>query len=259
MSKDAKEVMESSDSVAEENVEETASPVPVLPLWLRKALPEPLPHTVLSWQNEKLHFSHNGAEFADYESAYEYANLLYEAYELILDPSLEGHSGHFLGDSHEVFFVQDTEEDGEKYTYMTLYSYSLETREETLAKAFKKWMTVTAPEYDAKPEDFFSAYKFVSEHPIFWVVQDADSAAHSWITHSGLDGQRVEVYPSESGDSHVFSVSIDGQHKRGENYKTRLSHPNPSGTARSYEEAIIALAKGVRETYSLDGTPRISF
>lgn len=239
--------------------EATAEPARlILPLWLSKTFPEPLPLTVLSWVEGKLHFSHNGAEFTDYESAYEYANLLYETYELVLDPSLEGHSGRFLDGAHDVFFVED-EEDGERYTYMTLYSYSLETREHTLAKAFKEWMTVTAPAYDSNPEDFYTAYKFLSEHPIFWLLEDGESAAYAWVTYGGLDGQRVEAYRTESGDSHVFAVTIDGQHLRGDNYKTRTTLPNHSASASSYEGAIIALAKVVRDIYTLDGTPRPTF
>lgn len=231
-----------------------------LPMWLRKALPEPLPITVLSWVNGKLHFSHNGAEFNDYESADEYANLLYDYYELALDDSLEGHNGHFTDDSHEAFQVESPDEDGEMLPYMMLFARSIETSAATLVKAYKTWMSVTVPSYDSNPDDFFSAHKFVSQHPIFWTLPNGEQAAYSWRTWGGLDNQRVEIIPAATNDEpYMFDITIDGQHKRGDNYGTRMTHPYHCGKGSTYEEAIIALAKNVREVCPLDGTPRVSY
>lgn len=228
-----------------------------LPFWLRKVLPEHLPHTELAFVNGKLRFSHNGAEFLDYDSACDYADRLEDSYQLALDPSLEGHGGRFSEGSTNTFNLEEVLPDGtvEKGGY--IFARHTELNETRLRETYRKWITETVPAYDSNPDHFLTAFRWLSQHPIFWLRAE-DGNDYEWLTSSGLKSVEVGAY-SDKQENLVVYVSPTGQHDRSSNYQKLKEDPELSISAPTYEEVIIKLAKKVRGRYRLDGTPQLSY
>lgn len=232
--------------------ETSATPVTTenvsLPKWFLADLPEHLPHSIISYAEGEFHWSYDLSRHATVEEAYDYAHKFKDKVQVKLDPSLNGHGGHFAGNTDwDTIFVCDRNENTERSRL--LMSHNTEDTVEGYEEEYEKWLTVTTPEYDANPDDFVTAHQWLSAHPAFWVKSGPEKSFH-WDTENGLKNMSVNVYLDDDGKTVVFlehGIHLD-------DYTGYYHDPRIFALKETFEKSILSMAKKVRKVYGLDGT-----
>ena len=110
----------------------------------------------------------------------------------------------------------------------------------------------TAETYLTNPDDFLSAWHFLSNHPYAWYRYDAEDE-HSWLTHELTS--KIWVAPTKNDEGEIVFMMEAG----GAVLPERTSHYHDLRLdvyADSYESGIIELASLVHKFFYLDGSER---
>lgn len=216
-----------------------------LPDWLVAELPEHLPHSVISYRDDKFHISHDGSEFSTVVEAYDYLHSLRTSYQTVIDESVDGHGGKLLSG----IFLCDKNEPEDK-TSRGLLSFLTEQLTQDLADDYTIWLKETSAAYIEDPDNFLKAHAFLSHHPMFW-HKGAEGKDHNWETSNGLVNMAVNVFPSDEGRPVIFLEC--GPHIP-DTYMNFYYDPQIFVTEETFEVAIVRLAGKVYAHYNLDGT-----
>lgn len=220
----------------------------VLPEWLTHTLPEHLPWSVISFADGKFHVSHDGSKFDGIVEAYDYVSTFKDKYQVVLDPSVDGHGGEFV----QEFFFCDIEP-GEGSSRL-LFSHTTEDRLARVKQSYFTWLTKISIEYSVDPDDFFKAHNWLTFHPVFWRKSKLSDPFH-WITDDGLRDSSVGVWWND--EENKPGIRLDAGEHRGPDY-LHYSDDRFIFFASTYEEAIVLLAKEVNKFFDVDGVERFS-
>jgi hypothetical protein len=136
-----------------------------------------------------------------------------------------------------------------------------------LARQYRYFKKV-AKVYLKNKKDFYSSYQFLTYHPVFWALRGDLSRSKMlfWETDDGLDKMWHTVY--KDADNKIFHLLEHGPYidneEKVEGKKQLVPARIPSHDIRldvvgkTYEEAIIKLAKRVHKFYKLNGEERLN-
>jgi hypothetical protein len=221
----------------------------VLPEWFMEALPEHLPWTVITFQDEQFHVSHDGSVFSTIVEAYDYASAFNKEYQVVLDRSVHGHGGELM----DGMFFCDFEL--EAVSSRLLISHTTEDTVTIFKHDYRNWVSELSFEYNANPDNFVTAHHWLSRHPAFWTKKGEDAFAN-WETNGGMDEVSVKVWWDEDENAPLVLLET-GAHVTPE-YTYCRRDDKLSSYAATYEAAVIELARKVNELYDMDGDARIS-
>lgn len=231
--------------------EDTGTPAPRegvrLPEWFLANLPEHLPHSLISYADGEFHWSYDLSSHPTVQAAYDHARQFKDVTQVNLDKSLEGHGGHFPGGELGWMFFCDKDENTPRPRLLT--SSSTEETVEAYSESYENWLTVLTPTYYSNPDNFVTAYQWLSSHPAFWVKSGAEKS-FEWDTEYGLSDVSISVYLDDDGKTVVFLEH--GIHL--EDYTGHFHDPRIFAMSETFEESIILMGKKVRKAYGLDGT-----
>jgi len=222
----------------------------VLPEWLTAEFPEHLPLTAISFNNGKFHVSHDGSRFDTIEEAYDFASEFSDTYQVVLDSSVDGHGGTLEEDG---FFFCDT--DKATGTSRLLLSMTTEELVFSLKEDYLNWLNDISVDYNANPDNFLTAHKWLSHHPMFWVKGTKEKSFH-WATDNGLQEMSINVWPNKETGEPVIFLEHGMHHEQG--YTNFYHDDRIFAKGKTYEEAIITMAKNVNIVFDLDGNERVS-
>jgi hypothetical protein len=142
-----------------------------------------------------------------------------------------------------------------------LLGYSHKQEIKSMKRRYKAFLQ-TAKEYKKNPKDFYTAYTFLSEHPIFW-HRTVENPNH-WVTDNGLDSMWTFVTKTKTKKGKLKTVVLleHGPYLDTEAEGKQYTNVIPchdirlDTVASSYEKAIIKLAARVHKSYKKDGTER---
>lgn len=221
-----------------------------LPRWLEDQLPEPLPCLHIFYESGAFYLSHspNDLCFGNIMDAYEYATRFEAEFQIVFDPSVNGHGGNLDGVQ---FYADGTHFETQKPHKFLLAALDTNERMFGLKYSYFNWLTGRSMAYNDDPEDFYHAYNFLTHHPLFW-IKPTTTRSYDWKTSQGLQSARMNV--SNTREELLFSLSHGG-HRRTD-YTNYYRDPKMVGYGRTYEEAVISLADKVNRLYDLDGYAR---
>jgi hypothetical protein len=116
--------------------------------------------------------------------------------------------------------------------------------------------------FNKKPT-FYNAYEFLIHHPMSWSRNQKHP--NFWRTDSGLDDMWTSVLRVKNEKGKLETVILlehgpylDSELKGKHNSKNNSSHNfRLDATAKTYEKAIIKLAKRVHKFYNIDGSDKV--
>lgn len=216
-----------------------------LPEWLQKELPELRKETVLSYEGNQYVVTYpddTKENFSELEEAYDSVDS--KEYNLYLDESLPGYdgSGMFFG-----------EVDENKGTGRLMMSFTDKDHYDSLVEEYEEFLQV-AKEYDNNSNDFVNSYKFVNQHPAFW-VRGTNEKTFDWATASHAEYGKAKLTLSmiKKDDKPHFWCIETGQHQDPE-YIYRYLDPRLESHGDTVEEAFITLASLIKKFFNNDGT-----
>jgi hypothetical protein len=115
------------------------------------------------------------------------------------------------------------------------------------------WMTRYSLEYSDNPDDFYTAYNFLTHHPAFWIKNET-GRSYRWLTSKGLQQARMMLTRNDRTGGVTVALS-HGRHKP-DDYTSYGNDPAMTVHAATYEKAVIALAEKVHACVDLDGCKR---
>lgn len=148
------------------------------------------------------------------------------------------------------------------------FSYSAKQRNKLwdINNEYKFFISNVYKRYAKKPKDFFNSYQFLIHHPAFWSLKGdiEKSGVLYWETNEGLEDMWHSVFKDKKGNVvHLLevggfldeSVIFEGQKILLPNRIS--SHDIDLDTyGKTYEKAIIKLARKVEKLYLPNGMPR---
>lgn len=227
----------------------------VLPEWLTAELPAHLPVIYIYWSAKKGTFrlSHENysndedvVEFNTIVEAYNYASTLKDQYQVVFDSSVDGHGGRLVS----LGFLCKADKEGSS---RMLPNVTTEDLEDILKHDYLEWLTEISVDYNADPEDFLKAHKWLTHHPLFW-VKGKKEKSYQWATDLGLDKMSINIWAHEETGKPVIFLEHGQHHEDGYTYyyhDTRIFVRE-----ENFEKAIVALAKKVNAVFDLDGYER---
>jgi hypothetical protein len=219
----------------------------VLPEWLMSSFPEHLPWNVISFNEGKYNVSHDGSEFGDIIEAYDYASSFKDKYQVVLDPSVDGHGGELM----DGFFFCDVEQGAS--SSRLLLSHTTQDSVTLLKHDYLAWLTKVSIEYSIDPDSFFNAHRWLTFHPVFWRKSRVEDNFR-WDTSDGLRATTISLWWNEEENRPGICLEAGGH--IGPDYTSYYRDDRLTSYASTYEEAIIVLAKSVNETFDVDGVER---
>lgn len=213
-----------------------------LPEWLTAELPVHLPHTAISYEDDRFRVSHDGRDFPTIGEAYSYANSFASEYQTVFDDSVDGQDGDLL----EGAFL-------DSITHSILISITTESMEESLRDTYRNWVLL-ALEYNLRPNDFLVSYHWLQSHPAFW-LRRTNQKTFEWVTHQGLSAFTQSVY--KHPDEDLQFMFEGGAHIKND-YTKCSGDSRVTAVAGTYEQAIISLAAKVNEIFDIKGNERFS-
>lgn len=237
--------MSNEDSAANEAAKGAASVV--LPEWLTNEFPEHLPPIVLSYDKEEFWASTDSitTSFPSIEEAYDFASTLRSEYQVEFDSSVDGHGGRLLDRN----FLCDAVDGSSRF----LGGYKTESFLEDLKEDYFQFITETSLEYSLNPDDFITAWTWLTHHPVFW-IKGTKEKSYYWATDSGLDRMSINAWVNEETKQPVVFLEHGPHHE--ENYTYYYHDIRIFVKATTFEEAIIDMAKKVNDVYGPDGYER---
>lgn len=217
----------------------------VLPEWLTAELPKHLPHTFISFKDGHFYLS-DYSMFSSIETAYAQASKYADSYQVVLDPSVDGHGGRLVS----LGFICDANKDGSSRLLSTTTTEDLE---DILKHDYLEWLTKVSVDYNSDPEDFLKAHKFLTHHPLFW-VKGKKEKSYQWATDLGLDMMSINVWADEKTGKPVIFLEHGQHHENG--YTSYYHDPRIFVREETFEKAIIAMAKKVNSVFDLNGYER---
>lgn len=93
----------------------------------------------------------------------------------------------------------------------------------------------------AQPNNFMAAYKYLDNHPAFWVRENSEASItqQHWSTDNRLS--KFSIEPVERGNRHVFYAEFG--ESAGPEYTHTYYDPELTDQAPTYEEVVIAVAQ----------------
>lgn len=117
---------------------------------------------------------------------------------------------------------------------------------------YLRWLNGTVRSYLADPEDFLTAYYFLSNHPAFWYQPRPEEYPHQWQTGSAISKMWIQPTTNDKGEL-VFMMecgaTVPGTNHHYHDLKLDVYAP-------SYNDAIIQTAALVHKFYDVDGSER---
>jgi hypothetical protein len=225
----------------------------VLPEWLTAEFPAHLPATYLYWSAKKDTFrlSHedysyeDAVEFDTIAEAYDYASTLKDQYQVVLNSSVNGHGGKLIG----LGFLCDSKDGSSRL----LSNTTTEDLEDIMKHDYLEWLTEISVDYNADPEDFLKAHKFLTHHPLFW-VKGKKEKSFQWATDNGLRNMAINVWANEETGKPVIFLEHGQHHEDG--YTHYYHDTRIFVREETFEKAIITMAKKVNAVFDLEGYER---
>lgn len=223
-----------------------------LPDWLAAELPEVRPHGLVDVAGPRavVYVAPDGGTttFPDVETAYE---------------SLRGVDLEF---SEELVRREDSVPGlitfpSDREGLLTAWIAHNDTQDRTnLEEAFRESLEYAATYRRDGGSVFVSAFRYVDTHPAFWVrtaaVDGAEPASWSWETDGHMNRVHLEVTTggdgSGAGDRAVLIELETGMHTP--DLTDHYDDPYLGAAGRTFEDAVIMLARNVALTFNDDGT-----
>ena len=219
-----------------------------LPAWLTDEFPEHPPLTVISFTDDKFHVSHDDSTHETFGAAFQRARSASSTHQTKIHESVDGHGGTY---DDGVFVTHSDASNSPSEIYISM---TTENEVEALENEYRHWLEQIVAEYEKNPNDFLCAHNFLVLHPAFW-SKTSPEKSFIWETGIGLDAMSINVFPDEkTGESTIFLEH--GLHIKEDGYCRYYHDPRIFVTERTYERAIIAMARKVHATYNPDGTER---
>lgn len=219
--------------------------LPQLPTWLQALLPEPRPVSLLSYHEASGEF-HLTSPDGTVTSDPDVTRVAQGDYRI--DPTVYSHfnaepSGHF-------FVPQST-------GHMALLSENSDQhRVEMLQEEYRDFLEA-AHAYQANPESFYEAYRFLNLHPAFWTCQDAEVHPYFWNTDCGVRTFSQYVTLDEEGEGPpTHRVMLEAGVHYGPAYRETYHDWRLDTEADTFEEAYVELARLVNTVYDWAGEDR---
>lgn len=172
-----------------------------------------------------------------------------DRYQAVFDASVEGYGGSL---SSNGFFC---DRNPETRNYRLLVSVTTEDLETILKHDYLEWLTVLSVEYSANPENFLTAHRFLTHHPMFW-IKGKEEKSYQWATDVGLSNMSINVWADEKTGKPVIFLE-HGQHDE-KGYTSYYHNPRIFVRQETYEQAIIDMAKKVNDVFDLDGNEHVA-
>lgn len=218
--------------------------LPELPQWLKDLLPEPSTPQILDLTPD------NKLKLIQPDGSAQVFETLEEAYnasrENDLDLSISPEVAKREGKRDSLFLSFPSERKGFRTLVM---GYTDQDRVDSLKRGYADFLKY-AKSYFSDPGDFGNAWSFVDTHPAFWVAPNLKSKPFHWIQKGHSNQLLLNVYRH---DGKVFVKLETGSHIPPE-YAGHYGDWRLEVTAKTYELAMVELAKRVARAYNLDGT-----
>jgi len=234
--------------------------LPALPSWLEELLPEketPLKLTVAEDGKSLELISVDGTSqiFSELKDAHKV--ILSSDKDLFIDESV-----YNLFPESQGFMLTYPSEGGKGYTTLVM-SHTDEDRHKSLRSSYKDSLFYIE-KYEAEPNDFFNAYHLIDSHPAFWIVADLVENPWYWSQEGYMGKVHQHVWKDRhcESDPEQTMVALEaGSHveKDSEGKPSYNSHYGDwrlEVVAKTFEEAVIALAARVVLCFNSDGTDK---
>ena len=219
----------------------------VLPKWLTREFPTHLPHMVISFKDGNFVTS-DRSTFATIEEAYDYASSYKDTNQVVLDASVDGHGGRL--NSLGFFFCDPDFETGKTRLLM---SYTTEEIVSNLKHDYLNWLTEICIDYSADPDDFITAHKWLSHHPVFW-SKGTKEKSFNWATDVGLDKMSINIWADKETGKPVVFLEHGAHYEK--DYISFYHDARIFVQEETFEEAVISMAKKVNAVFDTDGYER---
>ena len=123
---------------------------------------------------------------------------------------------------------------------------------ETLEEDYRESLACAEAYRGDGGSDFLTAYRYVDTHPAFWVRWGGDGGRAPWFWETGGHMNRVDlsVSPDEDGVAVVYLETGMHTPDMAEHYED----PYLGAAGRTFEDAVIMLARHVAVMFNDDGT-----
>lgn len=265
-----------------------------LPQWLQEVTPEEVEDLVMKYDENEGFFYLNDegmTTFSTIEDAYDYVNknninfvfdesviqwckntqadiFEDEDFENENDDNNASQPKSYLTQLQDDFYEQyDREHGNNMITYKNdtgsstaLFENSSKKKIIEIVQDIKYFEQVIAKAYHENPDNFMYAYRFINEHPMFWLKQEFSNGIFSWITDGGIDELTHFFYNQDEYDdnSPIMCVIETGEHVAPK-YKTRYFSPLLTVQAPTYEQAIIKCAARLAQFYNDNGEAKAEY
>lgn len=219
-----------------------------LPRWLEDQLPAPLPFLHVFYESGYFYLSNSDRIFGNIMDAYECATRFASEFQIVFDPSVDGHGGNLDGTQ---FYADGTHFETQRPHKFLLPALDTDDLLFGLKYSYLNWLTRHSMTYHDEPYSFYNAYNFLNHHPVFW-IKPSKERSYNWKTSQGLQFARMNV--SNTRGKLLISLS-HGSH-RWSDYTDYYRDPNMVAYGNTYEETVITLASKVNRLFDLDGYSR---
>lgn len=219
-----------------------------LPEWLMRNIPAIRPLWTLLWDDGFKLVDTEGKIQDTAENFFDIYNRNRDkdaGFEFKLDASVDGHGGKLI----HGFFSEDFE-DGKKTARFAPMSNDLVSL--TLLKSSYKAFLDLNEEYLANPNDWVTAYNWLSQHPAFWTRRDVESTFH-WVTDNGLGSAWTRVGRNNEGKTVIMFEH--GAHTTPD-YTQHYHDVWMDCYEETFEQTYVKFAELVNKFFHTDGTER---
>lgn len=167
--------------------------------------------------------------------------------------------------TREDISLHDPDENGESHfsartyfepmSHQILMSYDPNFHQKMALDTYKEFLGLKQ-KYEENPEDFYTAYEFMSWHPLFWSYSENSKGYIFWDYEGCFRGENpLSVYRSEESNEirYLIEPTYPDNHKHG---SMRVLDVNLVVSSNSYESAVIKAAERLNRFYDETGTAR---
>lgn len=217
-----------------------------LPQWLKDNLPAIEEPYVLSYENGNVNVSYNNEIVGTFSSIIE----AYDAYDsstsFRFDESLNNQGGSL----YDGMFFCNAEDDQEHARLLMAVDDRLYFS--ILVDSFESFLDLHE-EYEANPQDWVIAYKWLELHPAFWVKCGKDKDKNTWYwTTDNI--KSISYYVDRNENNEAVVLMEAGGHT--EDLLYHYHDLRLDVRADSIESAYVKLAEKVNKFFNTDGTEK---
>jgi len=216
----------------------------ILPDWVFEPMPKNYrPLATIYYSHDDSLFKAAGATSSSDKIEDLYSELKNKNYDVFISDNIPKRFGSFLVQG--LFLCPEDD----KGSSQALFSTSSREAVQSLEEDLTDFVTIKHPEYEENSHDWVLAHNWLSYHPAFW----RHSFDFHWDIDDGLRDLDVNVF--YDSDLQPCCALELGEHLPPE-YKSRYYDPRLDASGRTFEEAIVKLAKNVNKYFTPMGVER---